>query len=1200
MAALFLLLFSGTIWAANIQIFEPPVIVERNMDDNTIVVEFGLSWDNSWNLNSPPNHDAAWIFMKYRPLGRHGFRHANLHPVENIVMGNDGLGGGSTPGRTLYGESTRENDQPAYVGVFLSRSEISAGSNRFENVRLHWDLEGTGVDENTVLSVRVFAIEMVFIPLGEFASIHTISTGQISTATTPHAPGNIARVAHGAAIAAAITANYDFPLGVRPFYMMKHEISQHAWVDFLNTLTLEQQITLSHINPTAPNNTRFGDLHNGAPFNAAPWGAIAGRLFINVANTAVHTATVGTAAAAVIPDFRHSRMNIRIRQQAVGTTPAIFGVNASLGQYAPAATPTGGWDHEINGGNVPMFGLAWTDVMAYLDWAGLRPLSELEFEKAARGPLQVIQGEHAWGGTAFTVSQAMSARNRPYEVTATSGANVALPSITNANIATAITADIGGRWPLRVGSFAREATSRMEAGGSFWGVLNMSDNVAERFVRFDVATGWIFRGTHGDGNLTGEGLADNRDWPGVVATIDRAATVHLIGDHAAGTIYRGLGSANNTFQTGVSMDWVSGRAFGNNNNRRNPWAGGRGGRSVPVEFTVTTHPSPTARGTTAANVASNAASTVPVIWTVANHTLRVHAVGGRPPFTFQWYWTDEEVAPGEEPMSANSIDGATLPSFLPPHALPHGPRFYFARVTDALGNVVTSNLSGMHTVLGIATNPSTAPVTTSLTQGTNVLTVELAGGAPPFTVTWHTTPAAAAGAQGGAGSPTALVTQVVNSTTINFQPIIPVWIAGAHHAFWASIVDSRGVLFRTLVSGPHIAGVVADQTAANRNVWIGPGFSGTPANAWNVAGDNSGASNVAVQANHIHQVNLTPGLFSFEAWGASGGRGGQGTINFNTTSGTGSNWSAGNSGVGGYTFGFKRITEPTTIYVVPGGTGTSAHANTVASVRLPGGFNGGGAGGSPLSTGFSGVASGTAPAHPIHPRGTRAGAGGGATHISTAPGLLSNTAVRNGIWLAAGGGGGGGCWGNTTMTSMWGGGAGGGTEGQSWTGINPTGGTQTGGGAAGQWAPAGTSGNATVVAQRLENATPGTAGQGGQGMHSSRNMNSNIQGFSGGGGGGWFGGGGGGDGDGRTLGTGGAGGSGHIAPALTHAAGGITLGSPATGAFRLTGAASSAIPARVVSTDGQTTAGANVPIHPAGAQNIHTVRPGAVRILRLQ
>jgi len=42
--------------------------------------------------------------------------------------------------------------------------------------------------------------------------------------------------------------------------------------------------------------------------------------------------------------------------------------------------------------------MEWQDISAYLDWACLRPSSELEYEKACRGAnVSSTTGEFAWG-----------------------------------------------------------------------------------------------------------------------------------------------------------------------------------------------------------------------------------------------------------------------------------------------------------------------------------------------------------------------------------------------------------------------------------------------------------------------------------------------------------------------------------------------------------------------------------------------------------------------------------------------------------------------------------------------------------------------------------------------------------------------------------------------------------------------------------
>ena len=39
----------------------------------------------------------------------------------------------------------------------------------------------------------------------------------------------------------------------------------------------------------------------------------------------------------------------------------------------------------------------WQDLTSYLDWSGLRPMTEFEYEKACRGTLNPVAYEYPWG-----------------------------------------------------------------------------------------------------------------------------------------------------------------------------------------------------------------------------------------------------------------------------------------------------------------------------------------------------------------------------------------------------------------------------------------------------------------------------------------------------------------------------------------------------------------------------------------------------------------------------------------------------------------------------------------------------------------------------------------------------------------------------------------------------------------------------------
>ncbi|GHU85214.1 hypothetical protein FACS1894153_0020 [Bacteroidia bacterium] len=341
----------------------------------------------------------------------------------------------------------------------------------------------------------------------------------------------------------------EFPKGTKGFYVMKHELSQAAWTDFLNTLTYDQQ--LRHFGPD-----------NNAPTN-----------YISV--SAVGMPHLGTVASSY-----PQRQRVKIKERAT-TGPAVFGVSAMTSAWD--------WDEENQGGNLPMHGLAWTDVLAYLDWAGLRPLTELEYEKMCRGPKKPVLYEYAWGTSYLTMyATGVDQANFPAEIPTPAMANNASVN----NVFTASTTTLGAPastyFPVRCGSFARDNTTREEAGASYWGILNAADNVAERYVVVSSKSGRAFNGGHGDGELSPLGYANVPTWPNQNVTTFGGANT------AGGSGYRGMAVYNtNTITTPLPVSWrnycdtlvpsisgVDGGGPYSAMNHRDIFTGCRGGRTA--------------------------------------------------------------------------------------------------------------------------------------------------------------------------------------------------------------------------------------------------------------------------------------------------------------------------------------------------------------------------------------------------------------------------------------------------------------------------------------------------------------------------------------------------------------------------------------------------------------------------------------------
>ncbi|HCA43224.1 MAG TPA: hypothetical protein DEP28_08235 [Bacteroidetes bacterium] len=153
--------------------------------------------------------------------------------------------------------------------------------------------------------------------------------------------------------------------------------------------------------------------------------------------------------------------------------------------------------------------MAWSDCAAYLDWTGLRPFTELEYEKMCRGPLTVVSNEYAWGNT--NVVQIVN-----YSGVDSLGTVLPLPDSANCQynlVDGGMSQFIQG--PVRVGIFATANSNRTKAGASYYGIMELSGNTWERPVTVGNSTGRQFINIHGNGLLTANGDADVQTWPGV-------------------------------------------------------------------------------------------------------------------------------------------------------------------------------------------------------------------------------------------------------------------------------------------------------------------------------------------------------------------------------------------------------------------------------------------------------------------------------------------------------------------------------------------------------------------------------------------------------------------------------------------------------------------------------------------------------------
>lgn len=368
-------------------------------------VQFSINWKNSWRTSTnESNYDGCWIFVKYRKQSTSVWLHATINAT-----------GQTAPAGSVVQPSADGK------GVFFYRSADGIGDVNYANAAIRWNYGADGVLDNENVEVKVYAVEMVYVPQSAFnlgnasAESNKFRDGAVDTwfpissenaITCGTVAGNL--FATGAFLASgSIPAAY--PKGFKSFWTMKYEFSKQQYLDFLNTLD-------------------------------------------------------------------QTSANLRNNIGAAGSVPAM-----TVTEPERAAS-----------------GFNAINMLAWLDWAAMRPMSEFEYEKACRGgnnnpsPL-----EFAWGNTSITPvsgGQNVGTSNETW----TSGNATYFGSGNNI---------------IRCGALATATSNRTQSGATFYGAMEMSGNVQELVVYAGNTDGRIFTGAHGDGNLTASVQANTAGWP---------------------------------------------------------------------------------------------------------------------------------------------------------------------------------------------------------------------------------------------------------------------------------------------------------------------------------------------------------------------------------------------------------------------------------------------------------------------------------------------------------------------------------------------------------------------------------------------------------------------------------------------------------------------------------------------------------------
>jgi hypothetical protein len=325
------------------------------------------------------------------------------------------------------------------TGAFIYRSSSGYGTFSADGVGLQWDYVSDGVGAGASVEVQPLGIEMVYVPQGTFS----VGSGGTS-------PGELREGG---------TVNVPFVVSGQSSIQMGDAPGKLTWTG-ADCMSCGVPVDRTHVSfPTG-----FGG------FYVMKYELRQGQ-YVSFLNSL--TQVQADARKYTVPSYEPLR-----RYSITGST---------VGSYV-AGLPY-----------VPMNYVSVADGLAYTDWAGLRPMTELEFEKAARGPLGPVSDETAWGSTSITYATGRM----------DAGAIDERPTPSDANAAIAYYY-LGG--PMRAGSFAAAGDSRRDAGSGYYGALDLTGNVSECAVSVGYSVSRVFDGMHGDGSLTAEGSANVATW----------------------------------------------------------------------------------------------------------------------------------------------------------------------------------------------------------------------------------------------------------------------------------------------------------------------------------------------------------------------------------------------------------------------------------------------------------------------------------------------------------------------------------------------------------------------------------------------------------------------------------------------------------------------------------------------------------------
>ena len=308
-------------------------LASRNLAEHSVMVKFDISWENSWRTSASPYNWDAAWVFVKYRVGTGPWKHAWLSNAGHINPTGSTISTGLLRPDTTYNATTNPG-----MGVFIYRDADGTGTFSKTGVQLKWNYGANGVADNAIVDFRVFAIEQVYVPFGSYYL----------------GDGNV-----GATGYQMVATFYKYPTPANPYQVTSED-----------TISVGASTGKLYYAPGGGNSgDRKGPIPAKYPKGYNPFYCMKYEV-----------------SQQEYVDFLNS----------IPSAYATLHNNGSVGIGRYSITLTGGVYSTTNP-NVAVNYISWGDLTSYLDWSGLRPMTELEFEKACRGTAYPVQFECAWG-----------------------------------------------------------------------------------------------------------------------------------------------------------------------------------------------------------------------------------------------------------------------------------------------------------------------------------------------------------------------------------------------------------------------------------------------------------------------------------------------------------------------------------------------------------------------------------------------------------------------------------------------------------------------------------------------------------------------------------------------------------------------------------------------------------------------------------